>query len=630
MLRYRLAIVGAVAFAMLSAGSMGAGIIGIGPVMEKILGADERNLREIAAEGSMTLHEKTGWTVPPEWLDLLPAGHGKDAQFDAALWIIVALGVLTVVGAIANFLHAYLSLTVVNRAVTNIRRECFHRVLRLPLKSVVARGPADAISRIVNDTSSLGGGFNTLLSKALAQTTKGLAAFVAALVSNWKLTLVAVLVMPILATVIRKVGKHIRRASKAALSSQADMYRATAEAMQGLRVVKVHTSERYEAGRFHRLNKQVMREMNRVRTARALASPLVDTLTIFVLGILSLVAVKAVLDKALNPSEFVVTLMALGAAGASFKPLTGLVNDIQASAAGADRIMELLTATPEPGHDAKLPKLGRHSGTIVFDGVKFAYPGATEPALCGVDLEIRHGETVAVVGPNGSGKTTLLSLVPRLFDPDAGRIIVDGHDIRDVSIRSLRKQIGVVTQETVLFQGSIRSNIAYGSGAAEEAAIVAAAKQARAHEFIMRIPGGYDGVVAEQGLSLSGGQRQRIAIARAILRDPAILILDEATSMIDADSEAHIAEAVSEFSKGRTCLIVAHRLSTVLSADRIVVMDRGVVVDTGRHAELLERCGVYQQIARHQLLGARPGDLRDAAGLEPKVVAGTGPGMAAV
>jgi ABC-type multidrug transport system fused ATPase/permease subunit len=605
MLRYRTTVAGAIFFALVSAGSMGAGIVAVRPLLERVLDEDPTSLRELAAEGSMALSARTGLSVPPGLIDLLPGGHDKGAQFNAILWSVCGLALLTVFGALANFLHAYLSLTVVNRSITAIRRECFHRTLRLPLKTIVASGPMDSISRIINDTSSLGTGFNTLLSKALAQVTKGVSALAAAFLIEPRLALIAIGVGLVLGTIIRKLGKSIRRASRSALHSQSDLYRATTEALQGLRVVKVHTTERYEAGRFHRLNKQVMRELNRVRTARAIASPLVETLAIFVLGGLVLVAAKAIIDKALNPADFFMTLVALGAAGASLKPLTGLLNDIQASSAGADRVLELLREPSEPGHGVKLPKLPRHARSIAFDNVTFTYPTAREPSLREVSLTINHGETVAVVGPNGSGKTTLLALVPRLFDAQSGTVSVDGRDIREVGVRSLRAQIGVVTQETVLFQGTIRANIAYGAGAATEEQIVAAAKQARAHEFIARLPRGYDTPVAEQGLSLSGGQRQRIAIARAILRNPAILILDEATSMIDADSEAKIAEAIGEFSHGRTCLIVAHRLSTVLNADRIVVMDQGRIADVGTHRELLARCDVYRQLARHQLLGGQ-------------------------
>jgi ABC-type multidrug transport system fused ATPase/permease subunit len=279
---------------------------------------------------------------------------------------------------------------------------------------------------------------------------------------------------------------------------------------------------------------------------------------------------------------------------------------------------ELLETPVEPGHGHRLPRLPRHADSIEFKDITFTYPTAKEPSLRGISLHIPFGQVVAFVGPNGCGKTTLLSLVPRLFDPDVGeegaptgRVLIDGRDIRDYAVRSVRRQIGVVTQDTVLFAGTIRSNIAYaGDGTVTEEQVKDAARRARAEEFILAKPLGYDEPIGEGGAGLSGGQRQRLAIARAILRDPAILILDEATSMIDSDSEAKIAEAIAEFVGGsgngtgkgrRTCLVVAHRLSTVMNADRIVVMDAGRVVDQGRHEELLGRCEVYRLLARNQL-----------------------------
>jgi ABC-type multidrug transport system fused ATPase/permease subunit len=238
--------------------------------------------------------------------------------------------------------------------------------------------------------------------------------------------------------------------------------------------------------------------------------------------------------------------------------------------------------------------------------VCFTYPGAEDRALDGVDLQIAHGNRIAVVGPNGCGKTTLLSMVPRLLSPDRGTVSIDGLDLASVSLRSVRRQIAVVTQEIVLFRGSIAENIAFGSEKAGRKRIVEAARRAHADEFISRIPGGYDADVTEQGNSLSGGQRQRIAIARAMLRDPSILILDEATSQIDAESEAHISAAIAEFCQGRTILLIAHRLATVLDADRIVVMDGGRIIDQGRHEELLGRCALYRRLSETQLISGAP------------------------
>lgn len=596
MARYPGTLVAAGACAMLSAGSLGAGLVAVEPVLRQILG-ERVGLPDLLAPA-------TRWPVvsavlTPERVAALP-----DGPYTAMVAIMCGLAVLTTVGAACNFLHAFLSLTIVARAIASVRREVFHRVLRLPLRSVVggAGSASDIISRVVHDTSQLQNGFSALLSKGVSQTLKGMAALVAALFIEWRVTLIALLVGPLLWAVIRKLGRRIRRASRAALESQARLLAAAAEALQGLRVVKVYATERYEAGRFHRMNRQVMREMLRVRTARALASPLVELLTLLALGVMVLLVAKPILDGLLDRGNFILAVGALGVAGASLKPLTGILNDIQASAGAADRIVQLLSLQPEPGHDRALPRLPRHRQSIELRGVTFTYPGAATPALRDVSVLVRQGEVVAFVGPNGSGKTTLLSLIPRLFDPDTGQVLIDGHDIREFNIRSLRRQIGVVTQETVLFAGTIRGNIAYGSGGATGEQVELAARRAHAHDFIAALPRGYDTPVGEQGLTLSGGQRQRIAIARAILRDPPILLLDEATSMIDADSESHIAAALAEFSQGRTCLIVAHRLSTVLSADRIVVLDEGRIVDQGAHADLQERCAVYRAIAQHQLL----------------------------
>jgi len=318
-------------------------------------------------------------------------------------------------------------------------------------------------------------------------------------------------------------------------------------------------------------------------------------------------------------------LASLGLAAAQLKPLTGLLNDIQAASAAASRLDQLMGQAEEDGHSPGLPRLERPSRSITFENVALTYPGASRPAVDGVSLEIRHGMTVAFVGPNGCGKTSLLSLIPRLFDPDAGRVLVDGTDIRTVGVRSLRRHIGVVTQDTVLFKGSIVGNIAYGAENATDERIRDAARRARAEEFILAKPGGYDFEVGEQGSGLSGGQKQRLAIARAILRDPAILILDEATSMIDAESEARIAEAIAEFvgsggqagqgqgGRTRTCLIVAHRLSTVVSADLIVVMSEGRIIDQGNHRDLLSRCAIYQSLVRNQL-GGGSGDFGPGLG----------------
>ena len=595
MLRWRAHLIFGLIFAAISAGGMGAGILAMQPVLDTILEPGHRGLPQLAQE-----YTAQGWAsgiFTDSFIESLPEG-----PFDAILWIMISLGVLTIFGAFGNFMHQYLALTVVQRSIARIRRQAFGQILHLPLKTIVSQGPTDTISRIVNDTEALSAGFVSLLSKAVAQITKGLIALIVAFLINWQLTLVALLLMPILAMVIRKLGKRIRRASQRVLSSRAGLYRAATEALQGMRVVKVHTTERYEAGRFGRINKEVLRQQLKIRTARAIAGPLIELITVFTLGALTLVAVKLILDGHLDKSEFMTVLVALAIAGASIKPISGLINDIQQSGAAADRLNQLLNEDTEPGHDIRIPKLARHHESLVFDNVSFIYPSGTARAVSNISLRINAGETVAFVGPNGCGKTTLLSLVPRLFDPDEGRVLIDGTDITRVRVRSLRKQIGVVTQEVVLFKGTIGDNIAYGNPNATTEQIIQAAEQARALQFINELNEGFETPVGEQGLTLSGGQRQRVAIARAILRNPSILILDEATSMVDAASERLIGDVLSTFCTNRTTLIVAHRLSTVLGADRIVVMDKGQIVATGTHNQLLETSPLYKSLAQHQLI----------------------------
>jgi len=594
MLRHRSMLGLAMFFAVISAGGMGAGILGIIPVLKNIIGTKEqqRGLRDMARDLIDALGRQ-GVDVPDFWIYSL-----SNKPFDAVVAVICGLGLLTIVGAAANFLHAYFSLTVVARTIANIRRDAFRRSIHLPLRTIFERGPADTVSRIVYDTTTLASGFTALVSKAVAQVTKGGVLLAVAFVLDPRLFVISLVVGAVLAVIIRKLGKRIRRASRSALTAQGQLYQSASEVLNGLRVVKAFTAERFEAGRFHMINKEVVRQEMKARTARALSSPLIETLALFV------------------------------------------------------------RATPtEPGHGHRLARLPRHAESITFDGVSFTYANSDRPALDNVSLRIPHGQVVAFVGPNGCGKTTLLSMIPRFIDPDPvppsaalshgtpnghgvsneaangvlrvngtqfplkhgpGRVLIDDRDIREFSVRSVRRQIGVVTQDTVLFEGTIRSNIAYGDGAesATDAEVVAAAKLARAEDFILNKPTRYDSPIGENGVGLSGGQRQRLTIARAILRDPAILILDEATSMIDADSESKIADAISDFvGKGlapggkppakRTCLIVAHRLSTVIHADRIVVMDQGRIVDEGTHTELLARCGVYQLIAQNQLVGTQ-------------------------
>jgi ABC-type multidrug transport system fused ATPase/permease subunit len=374
----------------------------------------------------------------------------------------------------------------------------------------------------------------------------------------------------------------------------------------------VHQAEGYERRRFNRINRQTYRQEMRARMARALSSPVVEVIAIIGVIAVALIAAWYIYQGAetRDPSVLVKVLAMLAAAAGAVKPLANLNNDLQEASAAAervDRIMNLpVEATVHHGRRAHGRRLPPHRRSVGFDGVTFTYPTGTAPALSDVSFEVAFGATCAIVGGNGSGKSTLVGLLPRLYELEHGRVLIDGHDIREYSLRSVRRQMAMVTQETVLFDGTVAANLAYGARPGDIARLVEAAKQAHAHEFIEQLPQGYDTPIGERGQRLSGGQRQRIAIARAILRDPAILILDEATSQIDTDSEAKINDALAQFMVDRTTFVIAHRLSTVVNADMIVVLEDGRVASIGRHDELLAASDAYRVLCRTQLHAADP------------------------
>ena len=598
MLKRRGLAVGTLVFSVISAGGLASGLVSIGWVLELILGKDPAVNLATITQKALVDHPQVARFVP----DLLVSWLPTDRLGGVAV-ILGALLVLTLFGALANFLHQYCSLTLSMVTASEIRLDAFRHALRLPLATVLRRGPAEIVSRVTRDTAELERGFSALTSKALAQVTKGVGAFAAAVWFDWRLTIVAVVVAPIMAAVLRKFGKRIVRGSRNTLKAYEDLLRNSNEAMQGLRGLKTATAERVARRRFAAANRTVIREDRRVRLARSISTPLIEVMAIVAIMALALLAAHEILEGRMKFDNFLMALASLGVAGGSLKPLTGLLNDIQAAAAPAERVLEIMAIPAEGVRERDLPDLPRHRSSIEFNGVRFRYEGADRDALRGVDLRIAHGEFVAIVGPNGCGKTTLASLLVRLFDPTEGSVRIDGYELEGVSLRSLRAQIGVVPQEPLLIRATIRENVTLGLDRVDEQRLARAMELAHADRFVAALSQGIDTMLGEGGTGLSGGQRQRIAIARALVRDPSVLILDEATSQIDAESEAQISAAIDDFRVGRTVIAIAHRLSTVRSADRIVVMEDGAVVDAGPHGELLGRCDLYRRLVQTQLVG---------------------------
>lgn len=600
LLHYKKPLAWAMAGALLSALCFGAGLSMMLPMFHLMLQKGQ-TIGDLIREYLVTDSNPGFIRNFGEWLiTIVPTD-----QFISFLLVMAAIAFFSIVGSTGRYFHTLLTNTVVIRATMRWRRLIFRRMIQAPLISVMRDGTADRISRFSSDIMHMSRGYQSVLGKSAHAALHGIVALIFAVILNWQLFVLVIGGGLVLGVLLRQFGKRIRKASKLAMQGRGKMLGTLTESLSGIRVVKVHNAEGYERRRFARVNRELFTQEMKARAIRALSSPLVEVLAM--LGVMAVASIAAymIFREGHKSEEFMTTLIMLVGGGLSLRPLTALHNELNEAGAAAQRVMELTTLPVEPiGLDtpADAPDLPRHRDSIAFENVGYRYSEDRDPAVREVSLTIKHGSVVAIVGPNGSGKTTLLSMLPRLIVPTQGAIRIDGHDISQVTLRSLRKQIAVVTQQTILFEGTIAENIAYGRRHESIERITESAKAGHAHPFIAALPDGYDTKLGEGGLGLSGGQAQRIAIARAVLRDPAILILDEATSQIDSESEAEIAKALLEISKGRTTFVIAHRLSTVVNSDVIVVMADGKIIDQGKHNELLERCATYRTLVQTQLL----------------------------
>lgn len=556
------------------------------------------------------------------WLaSFMPTKMDYPDQMRAVIIVVSAVMVLALIGAIARFFGEYLISVVAGRTVLGMRREMYRRVLRFPITQF--SNTSDLVSRFVQDSQDIYRGLNFVFAKSLREPLKAVFVFGVALAIDWRLTLVTVLAVPPAALFIRKIGKIIRKTSKRLLQGYGRMISTLDGALGGIRVVKGYTMESYERRRLFALDLEMFKQEMRIERIDAMSSPLFETFGRIVASV-ALVYFASLLFKEVMSFSKVAALA--GCMAAMFDPirqLSGFYNRMQRANAAADRVFEILDRPieAEGGGRETAPALPLLKHSIEFRDVCYTYPGSDTPALDHVSLTVARGERLALVGPNGSGKTTLLSMLMRFFEAQEGALLIDGLDVRDHSIVSLRRQMSLVTQDTVIFPDTIESNIAYGDEdlmrrimlqrrhperrymrPEDRERVVAAAIAAYADEFIREKPEGYETIVGEKGTTLSGGQKQRIAIARAMLRNAPIFIFDEATSQIDSDSEKKIHDAVEHFLEDRTAFIIAHRFSTILQADRIVVMDRGRIVDMGKHAELKERCALYRTLYGTQIL----------------------------
>jgi subfamily B ATP-binding cassette protein MsbA len=523
---------------------------------------------------------------------------GRAASLPPWIFALAIIAIFAVRG-ILSLLSSYAMAWVSNRVVLDLRGAMFARLVRMPTQFFDDHTSGALLSRVAYDVAGVTSAATSVLTVAVKDSVTVLALLAWLFYLDWKLTLIALAATPLLAFVVHQLSRRLRQMARESQRSMGELVQVIEETIECHKVVKVFGGHEYEMRRFERANQRLRGFNMRQTIPSAAATPITQTLASIAVAIIVYIALEDSLAGRTTAGEFASFMIAMLMLLAPMKRLTDVNAPLQRGLAAAESVFGLIDSPVEA--DQGTVSLGRARGEIRYEGVSFTYPTRTEPALSGVDLVVRPGETVALVGGSGGGKTTLVNLLPRFYAPSRGRILLDGHDLQDLALESLRGNVALVSQDVVLFNDSIQANIAYGAmGRATESEVVAAGDAAHATEFIRQMPQGLATLVGENGVRLSGGQRQRLAIARALLKNAPVLILDEATSALDSESERLVQAALDVLMRGRTTIVIAHRLSTIERADRIVVLERGSVAETGTHAQLLAREGVYAKLYRIQ------------------------------
>jgi subfamily B ATP-binding cassette protein MsbA len=480
--------------------------------------------------------------------------------------------------------------------IRDLRNRLYERFTELPLAFYHRHRAGELISRATNDVLVVNRSVNVSFTNTARDPLLVVVYLGLAVLLSWKLTLVALILLPLSLAIIVRIGKTLRRYSRRQQEKMAVLTSRLQETIAGIRVVKAFTNEPAENARFRAESQLLFRDLFKIARAQQISSPLTEQLSVLVgLSILWYGGRQVLAGGELPPQLFMLFLFCIFSLGKPIKALSQVNNAVQEGIAAAERVFAILDEPQTVIEKPDAAVLDAVRGEVELRGVRFRYDTGEE-VLRGVDLHVRPGEVVALVGPSGAGKSTLIDLIPRFYEPIEGAVLVDGRDVRDVTLASLRGAMGLVTQEVILFNDTVRNNIAYGMASARQEEVEAAARAANALDFIRQLPRGFDTVIGDRGLKLSGGQRQRLSIARAILKNPPILILDEATSALDTESELLVQQAIDRLVRNRTTIVIAHRLSTIQNADRICVLQAGRIVQTGSHVELLARGGPYRQL----------------------------------
>jgi subfamily B ATP-binding cassette protein MsbA len=525
-------------------------------------------------------------------------------------WTMVAVALVgsTVLKGIFDYAGTYL----INHAgfgmITDLRDDLYNAILRRSAAFFSKHTTGTLLSTIVNDIERVQYAMSTVLAEFLQQFFTFLAVAAVVVILGGKLAWALLLFIPVIIYSSRKIGSRVRRTTRHGQDKLAEIQNILHEAITGNRIVKAFNSEKWEISRFRGAARRLFRANLRSVAATAISSPLMDIFGAAGIALLLLLGREQVKHGDMTPSIFIAFITAVFSLYNPVRKFAQFNNNFQQALGASSEIfkfMDIEDDVREKPHAKRLPPFAH---TVQFDHVSFTYGSEGEDArvLHDINLEVRRGEVVAIVGSSGSGKSTLVHLIPRFFDASQGRLLIDGQDVRELTLASLREQVGIVTQETVLFNDTVRNNIAYGQPHVALKEVEAAARAALAHDFIQALPAGYDEVIGERGVRLSGGERQRIAIARAILKNAPILILDEATSALDSESEALVQSALHNLMNGRTVFVIAHRLSTVRRADRIVVIENGAIADIGAHEDLMTKLGTYRRLYELQFADFEP------------------------
>jgi ATP-binding cassette, subfamily B, bacterial MsbA len=543
-------------------------------------------------------------THHPVYLQQLVPSHFTNA------WTMVAVALVgsTILKGIFDYTGTYL----VNHAgfgmITDLRDDLYNAILRRSAAFFSKHTTGTLLSTIVNDIERVQYAMSTVLAEFLQQFFTFLAVAAVVVVLGGNLAWVLLLFVPVIVYSSRKIGSRVRSTTRHGQDKLAEIQNILHEAITGNRIVKAFNSEKWEIARFRGAARRLFRANLRSVAATAISSPLMDIFGVFGIALLLMLGREQIKHGEMTLGVFVTFITAVFSLYNPVRKFAQFNNNFQQALGASSEIFKFMDIEDEVREKPRASRLPAFAKTVQFDHVSFTYGSEGEDArvLHDINLEVRRGEVVAIVGSSGSGKSTLVHLIPRFFDATEGRLLIDGFDVRDVTLASLREQVGIVTQETVLFNDTVRNNIAYGQPHVALKEVEAAARAALAHDFIRALPAGYDEVIGERGVRLSGGERQRIAIARAILKNAPILILDEATSALDSESEALVQSALHNLMSGRTVFVIAHRLSTVRRADRIVVIENGAIADIGAHEDLMTKLGTYRRLYELQFADFEP------------------------